>query len=106
MDLLEQLQIGSVEVCAAEVLRSNTAGVERDTLAVGQRSQLLIKPGMVGHHARGNTFHVGAFRLFLGHFPVFDFLRSAACCFLDKIHILLTHFHDGGPGRSRLSRRF
>ena len=96
MYLLEQLQIHSVKIRSTDVLRLNTAGIEVDAFAVGQRSQLLADPCVISHHACADAFHLCAFTLFLGHFPILNFLLAATCRFLDEVHVLLTHFHDGG----------
>jgi hypothetical protein len=50
---------------------------------------------VVGNHACGDAFHIRAFCLFLGYLTVLNFLRSAACCFLNEVDVLLTHFHNG-----------
>jgi hypothetical protein len=95
VEFFQQLQIGPVELRRAKVLRPDTTGVERDAFSSGQRSQLLVDPGVVGNHACGNAFHIRAFCLFLGHLTVLNFLRSAACCFLNEVDVLLTHFFHG-----------
>src|SRR5262249_25058460 len=102
VDFFEPLQIECVKISAAQVLRPDATHIERDAFFVGQRGQLAVEPGMFSRYSSGDILYLRTFCLALGHFSVRDFLRSAAGGFLDKVYIVLTHFHRGGCARRRL----
>src|ERR1700746_1631513 len=96
VDYLKQFQILPVKVRGPDVLGLNAPGVERDAFPVSQFSQFLVRFSLVGYHACADPFYIRAFSLFLGHFPILNFLLATARRFLDKAHILLTHFYVTG----------
>src|SRR6266576_1513466 len=95
---LKQFQILPVEVRGSDVLGPNTTAVELDAFSAGQFRQFLVRFGVVCYHACADPFYIRAFSLFLGHFPILNFLLAAASRFLDKARVLLAQFHGRGAG--------